>query len=240
MMALALALFSSPAIAASVLIWPIDPVVTADRNGTELWLENRGASDVVLQIRVMRWTQVGGKDRYAEQAEVLASPPMVRIAPKVRQLVRLVLPDKGPREGEDAYRIIVDEIPAVTEAGKPDDTVRIRFRMRYSIPLFVYGKGFDTKKRIPVPDVEALSCTIAANRHSVFIGNVGRVHARLTDIVLENGASTVSVSAGLFGYVLPGSKMNWPLPDGAGAGGTLKARINGSQKQVTLGACSPE
>ena len=41
--------------AATVLIWPIDPILTADKNATALWIENQGASATTMQVRIVRW-----------------------------------------------------------------------------------------------------------------------------------------------------------------------------------------
>ncbi|MNN95144.1 hypothetical protein D3C81_2139040 [compost metagenome] len=36
-----------------------------------------------------------------------------------------------------------------------------------------------------------------------------------------------SLNEGLFGYVLPGATMRWPLPEGVDAAGDLEATLNG-------------
>lgn len=230
------AFLAGPAEAASVMIWPIDPAIAAGSNGTVLWLENRGHEDAVLQIRVNRWTQENGTDVQAEQADIQSSPPMVRIAPGVRQMIRLVDSTRAPREGEQAYRVIVDEVPA--ELGESEDAARgaIRFRMRYSVPLFVAGKGAPAKAQWTDPASVSLSCTLGADRKSVTLHNSGPVHARLNDVSFEHGGKTAKLAEGLLGYVLSGSSMTWPLPDRAGESGTLSASING-RGQVAIGTC---
>jgi fimbrial chaperone protein len=226
------------AMAASVMIWPIDPTIAAGRNGTALWLENRGETPAVMQVRVTRWSQENGEEVQAQQDSIIASPPMVQIAPGVRQLIRLVMPAKQPRQGEQAYRILVDEIPAAITAG-PEDAAAptLRFQMRYSIPLFVYGqKVVGDKKSIPLNPAD-LSCSITGNGTQISLTNAGSRYFRLTDVVLENGTSSLSVSNGLLGYVLANSTMAWPLPGNAKDRKTLKASLNGGTEQVTIGDC---
>lgn len=239
---LGLVALPQPAVAASVLIWPLNPIIEPGRNGAVLWLENRGQSDVVLQIRVMRWSQEQGGDLYSAQEEVLASPPMVRIVPKARQLVRLVLADAYTRQGEQAFRVIVDEIPtSMDNGGEAGGGAKLQFRMRYAIPLFVYDQTFGSGRK-PAAALEGgvLSCTFNAARRSISISNGGNMHARLTNVVFEDDQISRPLSPGLLGYVLPGSKMEWPLPDGFKARGTLKAIVNDSEKQVTFDTCSNE
>ncbi|MBF4190273.1 molecular chaperone, partial [Serratia ureilytica] len=43
--------------AASILIWPIDPVIEDNQQATALWLENRDSKPVYMQIRVLGWQQ---------------------------------------------------------------------------------------------------------------------------------------------------------------------------------------
>jgi len=70
----------------------------------------------------------------------------------------------------------------------------------------------------------------------VEIRNRGAKHARLTDVAFTDtmpgaaatpSANTHDFGKGLFGYVLPGATMRWPLPPAARASGTLVAAING-------------
>lgn len=136
--------------ASSVLIWPIDPVLEADQQASALWLENRGNDTANLQIRVFGWTQSGFDDQYQNQRDVIGSPPVARIEPGQKQLVRLTRTRELPPGSEQAYRIIIDEIPP---AKRPEDasadgktSAAIQFQMRYSVPLFAYGAGLWSKE----------------------------------------------------------------------------------------------
>ncbi|CAJ0999210.1 hypothetical protein SODG_002365 [Sodalis praecaptivus] len=74
----------------AVLIWPVDPVINAAQKAGELWVENRGASTTLIQIRVFGWQQRNGSDSYQAQQRVIASPPMLRLEPGQKQMVRLL------------------------------------------------------------------------------------------------------------------------------------------------------
>ena len=63
--------------AATILLWPIDPWLSADARATELWIQNQGNSATTMQIRIVRWKQEGGYERYTAQQDVVASPPIV-------------------------------------------------------------------------------------------------------------------------------------------------------------------
>ncbi|WP_279386600.1 hypothetical protein [Sodalis glossinidius] len=42
----------------------MDPVITAAEKASELWVENRGASTTLIQVRVFGWQQSNGRDGY--------------------------------------------------------------------------------------------------------------------------------------------------------------------------------
>jgi fimbrial chaperone protein len=232
-------LFTSPVHAASsVLIWPIDPVLEADQQASALWLENRGNETANLQIRVFAWSQSGFNDQYQNQRDVIGSPPVAKIEPGQKQLVRLTRTRDIPPGQELAYRIIIDEIPSprspVADDGKT--AAAIRFQMRYSIPLFAYGAGLwskpdSTRQRDPqgmgLPQLSWRSVAVDGQPY-VEVRNQGAVHARLTDVSLKQGSQARPLVEGLLGYVLPGAIMRWPAPGSVAGNPALQVRVNGA------------
>ncbi|SEH12509.1 fimbrial chaperone protein [Sphingopyxis sp. YR583] len=205
----------------SVLIWPVNPVIEADKKAAALWLENPGKSSVTLQVRVYAWEQTDGKNVYAAQDAVVGTPPIVTIAPGTKQLVRLTRMGAIPASAETPYRIIIDEVPV--EAREPAAPgAGISFRMRYSVPLFVAGAV--PAKNAPAP-MPKLVWRVVAEGGSRFVEvrNDGPVHARLTEAVIDG---TMPLGEGLLGYVLAGRMMRWPLPDRA-TPTSLRAAVNG-------------
>ncbi len=86
-------------------------VLAADNTATELWIQNQGSEATTMQVRIVRWQQQDGFERYQPQQDVVASPPVVRIEKGKKQLIRLIKQSPVPAGVEQAYRIIVDEIP---------------------------------------------------------------------------------------------------------------------------------
>lgn len=180
--------------ATSVLIWPIDPVIEAEQKAGALWLENRGNEEASLQVRVFAWRQGEFDDQYQNQRDIIGSPPVAKIAPGQKQLIRLTRTGSSPVGQEQAYRIIIDEIPPALPpdtADKPQ--AAIRFQMRYSVPLFVYGQGLwgradPTGQRsdagVGKPQLSWRQVAVQG-RSWVEIRNTGPVHARLTDVVMQ-------------------------------------------------------
>nr|WP_315417928.1 molecular chaperone [uncultured Pseudomonas sp.] len=238
LLAMALLGASQVQAASSVLIWPIDPVLEADQQASALWLENRGTETANLQVRVFAWRQNGFDDQYQNQRDVIGSPPVARIEPGQKQLVRLTRTKDVPPGQELAYRIIIDEIPAPRQSGAEDGktAASIQFQMRYSVPLFAYGAGLWskedlTRQRDPkgagVPDLTWRKVA-EGGRSYIEIRNQGAVHARLTDVAVKQGGQNRPVTEGLMGYVLPGATMRWPVPEPLASGQELLLKVNGA------------
>jgi fimbrial chaperone protein len=211
--------------ASGLQVTPIVLQLHADKAADALWLTNTGSEIIHAQVRVFRWTQEEGADRLELSTDLVASPPMLSIAPGARQIVRIIRRTAVPTGTEAAYRLIVDELP-VGETAQPG----LRFVLRYSIPVFIE------------PAAVHLAATLrtqwrdTAQGPSIQVSNAGTAHAQIADLVLldAHGRRT-SLRPGLVGYALPGSTMAWTVPATVHeAGSTLRARINGEATESTL------
>lgn len=229
----------------AVLVWPVDPVIEHDQQAVALWLENRGSKASLLQVRILAWTQVDGEDRYADQEEIVGTPPMIRIEPGKRQMVRLTRTAPMSPGVERAFRILIDEVPvnagsASAEGRAPSVGVRLQFR--YSIPLFVYGEGLwwkpraDRQRNPASAGRPALSWRIISSDGEPYleVSNTGPVHARLTGVHFRHGGEATILAEGLLGYVLAGSSLRRPLPEAIASDATLMATVNGGPEALAI------
>jgi fimbrial chaperone protein len=192
---------------------------------TRLQLSNTGDELVAAQVRVYAWTQVDGEDQLQETDVVVASPPIAEVPAGAEHLVRVVLAGPAPTDGRDqAYRVVVDELPGSADT----DTSGVRVRMRFVLPAFVRSKGAKAPE---------LSCHLRDGDTRLACRNTGGQPAQLGATLLVAGGSKLALSEGLFGYVLPGSERLWTLPTErpalAGAM-TLDTWINGQAATVTV------
>src|SRR5499427_7664467 len=125
---------ADPSWAASLQVTPVMIEVAAPGAATTVKLRNEGTTPLNAQIRVFRWTQVNGEDKLEPTSDVVASPPLAKLAPKVDYTVRLVRVSKAPVSKEETYRLFVDELPDA--ANQRNQAVNLL--LRYSIPVFFY------------------------------------------------------------------------------------------------------
>lgn len=192
-----------------------------------LVLANAGDSAAAAQVRVYAWSQDGREDRLDPTNALVVSPAIVEIAPGAEQLVRVVRTSTLKVEQEQAYRIVVDELPG-DAADATGSAVTVR--MRYVIPAFV---------RIADPAPVALQCRI--DQADLSCSNRGGRAAQLGASHLVTGdGRAYEITPGLLGYVLAGSSRRFPLDAGKlaglGARPKLEVRLNGQPAILDLHA----
>ena len=182
------------------------------QNSAGIGLQNNGDTPLYGQVRVYAWDQRDGVDALTPTTQLVASPPIIEIAPKSAQTIRLVRRGAGgqtptPGGAEQTYRILIDELPrGDTQQGN------VAIRLQYSVPAFVLP--VDTQA---APKLEWSTFQRAGAWH-LRARNTGALHAQIGATSVTVGSRDVVLSKGLLGYALPGRTREWPLPaDVAGA-----------------------
>lgn len=234
-----------PALAGGGLqVSPVRLNFDADQHGKALQLSNGGSQTFEAQVRVMRWTQEGGKDRLLPADEIVASPAILRVAPGEPQTVRLVRVRSGPTEREQSFRVLVDELPGAQRAAAGPG---LKMLMRYSIPVFV-APAAAAGPRVPrVPadpltptDISRVSARLlpaGEGRTELRVHNEGARALRISQLSSQRASGArQSLGEGLIGYVLPGQQMSWPLnlAQPLPADLSLKARFNDDREARAL------
>jgi fimbrial chaperone protein len=82
------------------------------------------------QVRVLRWYNAGGRNDLEPTREVTASPPSLHLGANQEVTIRLLRKSKGPVQGYECYRVLIDKFPDTT-ANSP----QVTFTIRQSVPL---------------------------------------------------------------------------------------------------------
>jgi P pilus assembly chaperone PapD len=104
-------LSASIASAAQLRVEPVSLELGAPAAAGILTLRNDDDVEVTAQTRVFRWSQSAGKETLEPTTDVVASPPTVTLSPHADYVVRVVRVTKQPVQGEENYRVFVDQIP---------------------------------------------------------------------------------------------------------------------------------
>ncbi|MCZ0760623.1 molecular chaperone [Vibrio diabolicus] len=234
-----LSTLASQAYANSLLIWPIYPKISSESNATSIWMVNQGTEDFYLQVRIFQWGQKDGQDTYAQQRQLIVTPPFVKIAPGAKQLIRILNQDGALSNKEYAYRIIIDELPPAKgpkDENKEND-LAVKVRMRYSIPLFMYGKGMKRQSQGTNEVWSGLQAKIikSKDKNLIHIENTSNHYVRLVNLaVTAPNQSPFIVSKGLAGYILPEQYKTWPISYSNMKNIKVKADIEGKRYVIPL------
>ncbi|GBU15105.1 pilus assembly protein [Polaromonas sp.] len=228
-----LGLICSMAAASGLQIMPIPLKLLSTQRSDGLWLSNSGGSAVRVQVRLYRWTQEGGEDKLTPTTALTVSPPMLQVAAGGRHLVRVIrlgAPPSGPGAVQEAYRMVIDELPS----SATDGTVKqgVQFKVDYSVPVFVEPAG-----PAAAPNL-SWAIRTEGDKAVLEVSNSGAAHAKLGKMsFIDAAGQRAEVSAGLLGYVLPGAHMRWGItlaPKVFANGGTLEAVVNAQPIQEVI------
>ena len=216
-----------PAVAdgASLQVSPVRLELAPGQAATKIVLGNTGSDVVAAQVRVMRWVQEDGKDQLLPTRDVVASPPLIELSPGKQNVVRIVRTNKAETSGEEAYRLLVDQLPP--PAGSPGNV--LNFRVRYSIPVFFRCKTSSA----PQLDWQVET---SKQRTVLEVANAGGSYLRLSRLAIRapNGKSA-ELAPGLAGYVLAGSRVRLEFRGGLGGlkpGQTVAVMADGNENPI--------
>lgn len=213
--------------AASLQISPVVLNMSGAERATSMTLRNEGAEPIYGQVRVYAWRQTTTEDVLQETTALVASPPMIQIAPGSTQVVRLLQPETAKRPGEASYRLIIDEIAPPD----PLQATGVQVRLRYSVPVFV-----GAAPQSPAQQHLTWSLVRDGAAWALRVDNRGTHRAQLSDVALVLDGKRRSLRDGLLGYVLGGSARQWPLPFQPALHGeiSVNARVNSVPIQAAV------
>jgi fimbrial chaperone protein len=205
------------ALANSLQAAPVLVEMKAGALSSIITVRNTGNAPIDVQTRVLRWNQSGGQDKFEETRDVVTSPPMLKLQPGVSYSIRLVRTNGQPIRSEEAFRVMVDQLP--DPARQQGGTVALV--VRHSIPVFVMPES------VSGPRVQ-WSVASRNGRLVLRAENAGDRRLRLSavNVALPDGRN-VSFGSGLLGYVHAGSRMEWTSP------APVSGNVSGARIQLT-------
>jgi fimbrial chaperone protein len=210
---------TAPALAGVFSVTPVRIFMSPRDRATAVTITNEGDDELVMQADVYRWAQKPtGEDDLALSEDLILSPPILKLAPRARQVVRLARVGAPPTDSQVSYRLIVREVP---EARKSPKDVQLQVALAFSLPVFItppnLKRDLQCSARRSAPDALAVTCE-----------NAGRVYAqpRSLEVSLPSGAPLATRESAA--YLLPGIKRSFELRAATGAtipAGALKLAV---------------
>ena len=172
-LAMALLLAAQIAAASSFGLAPLGLSISGRESSGSIVAQNNGDGTIVLQVKTLRWTQQDGKDVREETRDLLANPPIFKLAPGEQQLVRFAQRTGPPAEDEVAYRAIFTEVPPEVE---PQSSAAFRIALAMDVPVYV-----EPVARVNPPPALRWRIERSASGLQVIAENPGNMHFRVTE-----------------------------------------------------------
>lgn len=190
---------------------PVRIYMTPRDRAVAITVTNEGDTEMVLQAEINTWRQKpDGSDEQVASEDLILSPPILKLPPRGRQVVRLARVGAPDQSQQLTYRLIMREVP---EVGAAKDRIQIPVALALSMPVFITPAGAKRE----------MKCEAARGTGSVvevFCANAGNAYAQVRGVQVQKGSDVLGKLDGGF-YVLPGARKTLtvttqqPVPSGS-------------------------
>lgn len=122
---------SLPASAGSLGVSPLRLTLSNAHGIASVTVENNGREEALVQAETFAWSQTTGEHKLSPTQDVVAVPPIFRLAPGAQQRIRVGLTRTFTDTKEQAFRLTITEVPTIVTPGT------IAVAVRHSLPIFV-------------------------------------------------------------------------------------------------------
>jgi fimbrial chaperone protein len=205
-----------PVQAAQFTITPVRIFMNPRDRAVAVTVSNDSDEQVVMQADVYSWKQkADGSDDLALTEDLILTPPILKLGPKARQVVRLARLTAPPAGTQQTYRLIVREVPEARAASQ----LELQVALAFSLPIF-----------ISPPDVKRdLRCRLERTAPGVvgaLCENAGTAYAQIRTLEMLDDKGLTIATRETGGYLLPGVKRAFELRrEGRIPGGRMKLQV---------------
>ncbi len=187
--------------AASLEISPVKAELSERARVAVLTVRNTGEDETVMQVSLIRWPASDAAYAFEPSQDLLVTPTTFRLVAGAQQIVRVGLRGPVPSQTEVAYRLIIEEVPALQE----QDTTRMRLVVRHDLPVFV-APAAAVKHKLDM----VIDCS--ADGAGLHLRNRGNSHLKVLRMTLqEPQTGLIHANWKTFEYLLPGGQTWWLL-----------------------------
>lgn len=197
--ALTVALLAEPASAGVFSVVPVRIFMSPRDRAVAITLTNEGDTPVALQADVNVWRQKpDGTDEETLSEDLILSPPIIKLAPRARQVVRLARTAPADLSQQLTYRLTVREVPEISAPSQP--VLQIPITLALSMPVFITPPN--AQRTVAC---EASRSAGAADALNVACTNSGNAYAQVRELAIQRGGQ-VAARAEVASYLLPGAR----------------------------------
>lgn len=178
-------------------VTPVRIYMTPRDRAVAVTITNEGDTELVLQAELNDWSQKpDGTDEQVPTEDLILSPPIIKLAPNARQVVRLARLQPADASRQLIYRMIMREVPEAVASR--DKTIQVPIALALSMPVFITPPAAKREMSCQAdrgnPQTLNVSCT-----------NSGTAYAQVREILLKRGAQVLARFEGGT-YILPAAR----------------------------------
>lgn len=203
--------------AAQFTITPVRIFMTPRDRAVAVTVTNESDEEVVMQADLYTWKQkADGSDDLALTEDLILTPPILKLAPRARQVVRLARLGPPPAGVQQTYRLVMREVPEA----RAGNQLQLQVALAFSLPVFISPPGVKRDLKCGLergaPDVVRAVCANSGNAYA---------QIRTLDVVNAQGGKLASRDQG--GYLLPSIQRSFDLKGATGRipGGPVKLQV---------------
>lgn len=195
-----------PAGAAQFTITPVRIFMTPRDRAVAVTVTNDSDQEVVMQADLYSWKQrPDGSDDLQLTEDLILTPPILKLGPRARQVVRLARLSPPPAGVQQTYRLVMREVPEARDS----DKLQLQMALAFSLPVFISPPGVKRE----------LQCGLeraAADQVRAVCTNSGNAYAQIRALEVLDGRGVKIASRDTGGYLLPAIRRAFELGGGAG------------------------
>jgi len=187
--------FAGPASAGVFTVTPVRIYMSPKDRAVAVTITNDGDAEIVLQADLHSWAQKpDGTDQLVLTEDLILSPPIIKLAPKAKQVVRLARLVPPDMTRQMTYRFILREVP---EALAPKNNIQIPIALALSMPVFITPPNARRGVTCQLAGVEGKTIGVRCE-------NLGNAYAQVREIEVLRGEKKIARYEG-GAYILPGA-----------------------------------
>lgn len=195
-LALIAALAAPASHAGAFSVTPVRIYMAPKDRAVAITLVNEGDSDIALQAEVNQWTQASdGSDKLELTEDLVVAPPILKLAPRAKQVVRLALVAPRDASRQLTYRLIVREVPEAV--GAKGAAIQLPIALVLSMPVFITPPA--AKRQVTCSQV-----TPVREGYEASCANSGTAYGQVREMELRRGERVIARFEGST-YILPGA-----------------------------------
>lgn len=212
----------SNAWAASFSVSPVIAHLTEEQTITSFTIKNQAATQTAIELQLFRWQQIDGEERLTPAPELLVTPTIFKVPGNASQIIRVGMRQPITTEQEQAYRLILKEIPSLPKPGFQGLNVLLRI----SIPIFV-------SKSMTSPMLDWRASVNSDGKLILESNNTGSGHTKLLHVSLQGDSQPTPLNLYRQVYVLAGDHLRWTTDLTVKPGMEILLVANTSKGRVT-------